>query len=277
MNPALHAQLTERLKLPDAVATYEAAGAGRHTVLRHYDTPLEAIRLLLGLKVGHPEFHGRGADALLRAILHEYQTTSLDVWPSMLVVAFYPAMCSLTARLNAGSGDPDDVFGLVLESFLAAARLMPRLPERKLLPLALCSEMSHRAFAARRKIRKDRKLTHEAVTEALDRGRIEPFANGRSEKSRDPTEALVGREETRQVLTELGPAVLAVLTTHNPSLRKLTRAVRPDLTPPEQEALYQRLKRYYARSRRLGVEPEDLPPWWLSLGNTTKHEKRGKS
>jgi hypothetical protein len=121
----------------------------------------------------------------------------------------------------------------------------------------------------------DRALTNDLVTEALDRGRVEPFAGGRTEETPHPLddEALELEAMSEGLGTRVG-AALSVLDEKEPSLRRFTRALRPDLAPEEQERLYQRLKRRYARQREGGGDATTLPPWWRAITDPKEDERR---
>ena len=56
-------------------------------------------------------------EALTRALIAEYQTTSLPFWASVLLVAYYPMLSRLRRRIW-GILDRDDLDQLVLSSFL---------------------------------------------------------------------------------------------------------------------------------------------------------------
>ena len=274
------AQLIARLGRRDAVAAYVAAGL-EEPVLALFGTPLAAIDSLLGIKVARAQFHGRGADALLRAIIRLYQSGAglprhgtRDVWPTMLVVAFYPAILRLWRRIRTDSHEREELHEIVLDAFLSGARSLPRIGEIVYIPKRLRREMERRAFAEVKGACADRALTRELVTEALDRGRIEPFAGGRSEE----TPFAIDESFDLEAMSEgLGPrmgATLTVLDAKEPSFRLLTRALRPDLPADEQERLYQRLKRRYARQRVDGVDARSLPPWWRAITDPKEDGRR---
>jgi hypothetical protein len=270
----LRPQLVTRVGRADAVVTYASAGAAE-PVLALFGTPLAAIDSLLGIKVARAKFHGRGADALLRAIIRRYQTSHDDLWPAMLLVAFYPAILRLWNRIRTGSHDRDELHELVIDAFLSGARSLKRIDDIVYIPVRLRREMERRAFTEVKGACEDRALTHQLVTEALDRGRVEPFAGGREEEMPHPVEESLELEAMATGLGAVAGRTLAALDAKDPSLRELTRALRPDLSGEEQERLYQRLKRRYARKRARGVNAQSLPPWWRAITDP-KEDRRGR-
>ncbi len=270
----LRSQLIARLGRADAVALYLAAGH-EEPVLALFAGPLAAIDALLGIKVARAKFHGRGADALLRAIIRRYQASRDDLWPSMLLVAFYPAILRLWNRIRTGSHDREELHELVIDAFLSGARSLKRIDDIVYIPVRLRREMERRAFTEVKGACEDRALTQQLVTEALDRGRIEPFAGGREEETPHPIDESLELEAMAIGLGAGAGRTLAALDAKDPSLRHLTRALRPDLSGEEQERLYQRLKRRYARKRLRGANPRSLPPWWRAITDP-KEDKRGR-
>jgi hypothetical protein len=269
----LRDRLVTRLGHRRSIATFVAAGS-REPVLGLFATPLAAIDSLLGLKIARAQYHGRGADALLRAIISEYQAGNVDLWPTMLVVAFYPAILRLWRRIRTDSHEFDELRDLVVESFLSGARALRRVRDVTLIPVRLRTEMERRAFAEVKETCADRSLTRDLVTEALDRGRIEPFVAGRSEATPHHADEVLELEEMTEALVASAPGALTVMNAPEPSLRQLTRALRPDLTPADQERLYQRIKRRYLRHRTDGVDATSLPPWWRALTDPKEDERR---
>jgi hypothetical protein len=268
------ARMVARLARPDAIATHLAASSNE-PILGLFATPLAAIDSLLGLKVARAHFHGRGADALLRAIIRQYQSSSSDVWPTMLIVAFYPAINRLWKRIRTDHHEREDLHELVLDAFLSGARALRRIGDVVYIPVRLRRAMEARAFREVKDAIAERALTHDLVTEALDRGRVEPFAGGREEETPHPLDdELLELEAMGAGLGSRVDAALSVLDEKEPSLRRLTRALRPDLPPDEQERLYQRLKRRYARKRERGVDARTLPPWWRSITDPKEDERR---
>jgi hypothetical protein len=262
-----------RLTWPAFIAVFAAAGA-REPVLGLFATPLAAIDSLLGLKVARAQYHGRGADALLRAIIREYQRGSAELWPTMLIVAFYPAILRLWRRIRTDSHEFDELRDLVVEAFLAGARSLRRIDDVTLIPVRLRTEMERRAFTEVKDTCADRALTNDLVTEALDRGRIEPFVAGRAEATPHPADEVLEIEEMTEALIASAPAALAVMHAREPSLRRLARVMRPDLAPADQERLYQRIKRRHLRLREEGVDGSKLPPWWRALTDPKEDERR---
>jgi hypothetical protein len=269
----LRAQLVARLGRGDAIDTFVAAGL-EEPVLGLFATPLAAIDSLLGLKVARAQFHGRGADALLRAIIRQYQSGTRDLWPTMLVVAFYPAILRLWRRIRTDSHDLDELHELVLDAFLSGARSLRRIGEITYIPKRLRKAMEGRAFAEVKGACADRALTRDLVTEALDRGRIEPFAGGRAEETPHAIDEVFELEAMGEGLGPRVGAALSVLDEKEPSLRRLTRALRPDLSADDQERLYQRLKRRYARQRADGADATTLPPWWRAITDPNEDGRR---
>jgi hypothetical protein len=253
-----------RLRKRDAVATFKEAGQTREPVLGLFATPLAAIDALLGLR-----------DALLRATIREYQSGRSDVWPTMLVVAFYPAINRLSRRIQRfGSHEPEEIRAFVIESFLSGARSLRRINDVAMIPVRLKTRMVRRAVDEAKGRHADRTLTSELVTEAFDRGRIEPFAAGRPVATPHPADEVLDIEAMTEALVAGAPAAFAAMDDEEPSLRRLTRVLRPDLAPADQERLYQRIKRRYLRQRADGADASSLPPWWRVLTDPKEDERR---
>jgi hypothetical protein len=242
-------------------------------VLGLFPTPLAAIDALLGLKIARAQYHGRGADALLRDIVGAYQAGTDDLWPAMLIVAFYPAILRLWRRIRTDSHDFDELRDLVIEAFLSGARSLRRIGDVTFIPVRLRTEMERRAFAEVKDTCADRTLTNDLVTEALDRGRIEPFVGGRGEATPHAIDDALEIEAMTEALLASAPEALAVMDERQPSLRRLTQVLRPDLTPEDQERLYQCIKRRRLRQRAGGAEASSLAPWWEALMNTRTKTK----
>jgi hypothetical protein len=268
-------------RLEDKVGVRQYRKVAAHdVVLGLFATPVEALDEMLGLEVARAHANFRAADALLRAILKQHRVAKHDLWSTMLVLAFFPAISDLARRARSFVHDEDERRVLIIEGFLDGAAQLKPLDTVDRIPMRLCQGMRRHAFREIYNRVAERRVLRELVTAAFDRRRIEPFVRGRSEAQAHPIEDGLSVEKMIEILAKNAPAALEVLQSEEPSLRALTRALRPDLSPPEQERLYQRWKRRYARAAERG-ELESLPPWWEAItqpeqeGN--EHERLAKS
>lgn len=261
----LRRQLTARLAKPDALATFGEAQLRHPEALSPYATPMAAVEHVLALTAGRDNEEVKVANSILRAMVLEYQATPRDTWAAALILTVGPAMRRLAFLARPRRLDPDDLVHQMVESLLVMAMAHPAVAEDTYLPVYLKREMSRHAFEEWEHGRKDKSRTHAAVTDALERGRIEPFADGRDELTSDPVEDMVARETLGLVLHALGPLAVGAFMLDIPSLRNFTRLARSDLSGAKQESLYQLLKRWYARCRAKGLCLDELPPGWLAL------------
>jgi hypothetical protein len=229
-----------------------------------FPSPRAAIDELLA----RAKNHYRGADALLRAIIKQYQGSREELWPAMLVRSFHHTLCELALEEARKDSLPfDDVHEVAIISLLEGARSLKRLDEIVRLPLLLRLEMERRT---RRALRKHRH------SQARDE-QVDPFDDEMPETGDAVPSPLESLLEAHQLSPELRARVLAYAASWDgkaPSHRQLVSILRSDLAPGDQERLYQRVKQRRARELASGAHPDSLPPWWRAITDSNEDGRR---
>ena len=203
---------------------------------------------VLGVLANDAESGYRAREALTRALLFEHRRSGNAYWASLLVVAFYPMLIRLRARLVCEAIPNEDLDQLVISSFLSALDQLQhrRRPE----PIALRLRLRTKRLVFRC-LRAEREYYHtsfepedseEADSEASVHHRVST-----GECAYDL--ALVLKRAASEGVPAVGFDVVEATVLRREPLRKYVERVGPQ-DSVQRERMYQRLKRQRTRALR---------------------------
>ena len=221
---------------------------GRRATLARYPTLLAALEEVVGLNGDYGRADDATVDVFLRELLDEQTEFPHRVWPTAIMVAFFPAITKLKLRARSSAHDEDGLRDLVLDGCLEAIKQVARESHRDRLPMRLKQAMQRHVFAAIRAACGERELVSNLVTSALATRAVEPFAQGRSELVPHVGELLVEiREATRDAHAGDDLALARRLDDASSLLERL-RMLNPDAADEDIEQMYERLKKRVSRA-----------------------------
>jgi len=220
----------------------------RRPMLARYPTLVAALEEIVGLGGGYGRADDATVDAFFRALLDEQREFPHAVWPTAIMLAFFPAITNLKLRVRSSAHDEDALRDLVLDGCLEAIEQVSRVSSRDRLPMLLKQAMQRHVFAAVRSACGERELVSNLVTSALTTRSVEPFAQGRSELVPHVGELLVEIREATRDAHDGDDLELARRLDDASSLLERLRMLYPDAPDEDIAQMYERLKKRVSRA-----------------------------
>jgi hypothetical protein len=234
----------------DTVASRRAfcTAQGRRTILARYPTLVAALEEIVGLNGAYGRADEATVDEFFRDVLDEQREFPHRVWPTAVMVAFFPAITKLKLRARSSAHDEDGLRDLVLDGCLEAIKQVGRESHRDRLPMRLKQAMQRHVFTAIRAACSERELVSNLVTAALATRSVEPFAHGRGELVPHVGELLVEIREATRDAHEGDDFELARRLDDASSLLERLRMLYPDAPDEDIAQMYERLKKRVSRA-----------------------------
>ncbi len=230
----------------------------RHEALGEHTTVMAVLGVL-----DRDDTNGYAArDAIVRAILHEYQRGvflggpgQLGVrptyWTSVLLAAFYPMLSRLRFRIVSRLFDADDLDQLVIESFLDVAKKTSPTARSSVTRDLRCNTgrlVFNQVRDAEREQRADDDLAEEAVGDPdfIIFSGPRPSNDVNGDEVEPLAELLVAHCGTTITSAELDLVVATAL--QGEGIRSYVGRLHPHANDAEREQIYQRLKRQRHRT-----------------------------
>lgn len=232
----------------------------RHRVLAKYETTTELLATL-GSKSPRliPE-----KEALVQVILAEHGSRPQPLWAALLVLACYPMLGRLRARIHGASTAGDECDQLIVSSFLEAVAACSTRPTRDRAFMRL-RQVTHRlVFRELRRERRVRDRIRPTPPNELrmyeeicnDEHRCAPWPEMRPDGSKQPSpveckeQIAFLKSHAGEVLSreKLEPVIATLV--HGERLRQYVERTHPLATGDEHQRLYQRIKRRHSRAMR---------------------------
>lgn len=206
--------------------------------------------------------------AIVAELVREHRATKSAVWSKALVVAFYPAMQALRARLALGSVGREEIDQVIVTGFLSAIAALPDKALGHFAAYRICRRMERYVFRFLATERGFRRLTTSARDEDTF---VAPRVMG---DGPDPTAydrvalGFLLRCASKHGVSPSTLSLLEVSALEGTSLRALVRQIEPR-DAGTQKRLYERLKRRRSRAlqrlRALADDPECSEPISLQV------------
>ena len=206
--------------------------------------------------------------AIVAELVREHRATKSPVWSKALLVAFYPAMQALRARLALGSVGLEEIDQVIVTGFLNAVAALPEKALGHFAAFRICRRMERYVFRFLARERGFRCLTTSPIEED---SYVVPHVVG---DGPDPTaydRVALGFLLRRASKEGVSPSTLALIEAtalEGTSLRTYVRQLEPG-DADARKRLYERLKRRRSRAlrrlRALADVPERSEPMCLQV------------
>jgi hypothetical protein len=196
--------------------------------------------------------------AIVAELVREHRASKSAVWSKALLVAFYPAMHALRARLTLGSISVDDIDQTILTGFVGAVAELPARALGHFAAFRICRRMERYVFKFLLRERGFRRITS---TAGEDEDFTAPHTVGRAAIAMADERIALGFLLRRATTLGLSPATVELIEATafaGTSLRAYVRQLEPD-DADARKRLYERLKRRRSRALRRLRALVDVP------------------
>ena len=232
---------------------------GRHPALASHETVLSVLEVLGEPRATYPE-----KEALVRALIEEYQRSKHTLWATALLIALSPMLCRLSAQLGCGALTQQDLDQVLVLSFLEAVAEYP-----------LGGEQRHTFLFLRRATRRRlltwlaRERREQSLVSAKERDELQLLERRLVEQRRELAWPATEEQHSERLDTEAqnllaaflverlgheidaGSLQLVIATfVHGKRLRSLAGQDRAGVPRELHGRTYQRLKRRHSRTVR---------------------------